>query len=150
MNYIPILDIEELGVGNSFLHKLFPINKLLMLIILYLIIFSFGIIVNMVILSFIIIILLFSNFKMRKLFNLFIFLLIPLSSFGVLVILLNVDHKLIVLLTIFIRLLSMVLPLILYSNITTLKETVYTITTIIKPLKYLKININLIVLGLFI
>lgn len=141
MNYIDFLDIDEIGNGNSFFHKLHPLNKILLLILFYLVIFSFGILVKIISISILIILLYFTNMKHSTLIKIFITTLFFLVSFEILIFLIDLNNKVYLTIKIFIRLLSMILPIVLYSNITTLKETVYSITKIISPIRHINIGL---------
>lgn len=140
MTYLNLLNVEKLGIGESFLHKINPIIKFVLLVFTYILLFNINIYNQIFILIIIAILLLSSGFKLKNFLILFLFLLLPLFSFLILLLILNVDNLLYSLIIISLRMVSLFMPVILYSNITPLKETVYTISTILKPFSKISLS----------
>ncbi len=140
MNYINSFDVEKIGYGKSFLHKLNPFTKLIILISTYIILFHLEISIQAIGIVLLLILLKISGFKIKNIVYVFLILLLPLLSFLILLLLINYDNILLSLLIIFLRMLSLFLPVLLYSNITPLKQSVYTISYILKPFEKISIS----------
>ncbi len=149
MNYINSFDVDKLGYGESFFHKFNPFTKLNILISSYIMLFSSNLIIQLLGIIILIVFLAISGFKLKNLIYVFFILILPLISFFILLLLINYDKKLLSLFIIFIRMLSLLLPILLYSNITPLKESVFVVSKILKPFEKISISFtNLSILSL--
>ncbi len=135
MNYINSFDVERLGYGDSFLHKLNPFTKLIIMISSYIFLFSVNIDNQLIWLLILIILLKLSGFKIKNLIYILLFLLIPLFSFYILLLLIDYDNKFLSIIKIFFRMISLFMPILLYSSITSLKESIFVISKILKPIE---------------
>lgn len=142
MHYIKFLNINSLGYGISFIHKLHPLNKLFVLIINLIIVFNLNAKELLYYIIFLIILMLLTCISVKAILRLLIFLAITMIGFVIMIFLLNFNNKFFLLTIIFLKILSMILPLIFYSLTTPLKESIYTCELIFYPLKYFKINTN--------
>ncbi len=149
MNYISSFNVEKLGYGQTFLHKLNPFSKLFILITSYIILFNVNLNVQLIGIISLIILLIVVGFKFRKLIYIFILLILPLLSFYILLLLIDYDNKALTMFIISLRMLSLFLPVVLYSCITPLKESVFVISKLLKPLEKISISFtNLAILSL--
>lgn len=148
MSYINILNINNLGVGSSFFHKLNPLTKFVILICNYIILANLNLVNSTLYLAVLIIIMLLTFLKLQDFVKILIFLIIPLSGFMLLIVLLNFDHKILSIYGVFIKILSMLLPVIIYSYTTSPRASSYLFYILLKPFERFKINTNLVNLTL--
>ncbi len=140
MNYINSFDVDKLGYGESFFHNFNPFTKLNILISSYIVLFSSNPTIQLLGILILIIFLALSGFKFKNLIYLFLILILPLLSFFILLLLIDYNNKFLSIFIIFIRMLSLLLPILLYSNITSLKESVFVVSKILKPFEKISIS----------
>lgn len=144
MSYLKILNINNLGQGSSLIHKLHPYNKFCLLVLNIFLVFQFTgkeLVIYVVLL---LVIMLSTCISFKNLLKILGLLLLTMIGFVIMIVLLNYNHKLLLLSKIYIKILSMVLPLVFYSLTTPLKQSIYTFEMILEPLKHLKINTNIV------
>ncbi len=148
MEFLSSLNINKLGSGNSFIHKLHPLTKFIMLVVNYSIFLNSSFYCNIAYIIVLIVVMMLIGVKFKKIILIFIFSLIPLFTFGILIILINITNALYTFAFLYLRIIGMIIPMVFFSSTTTIRQVYYLIYMLIYPFKYLKLNINLITLTL--
>ncbi len=146
MIFLSNLDINKLGIGGSFVHKLHPLTKFIMLVLNYIILLNISFSYSIVYIIMLVAIMLLIGVNFKKILLIFVLSLIPLFTFGILIILIDINNVIYTLGLLYLRIIGMIIPMVFFSSTTTIREVYYLIYMLIHPFKYLKLNTNLLIL----